>query len=118
MPHYDYECESCKHQLLDVQQSIKDDALTKCPNCNNDTLSRIITGGLGFTYKSEPTTIGQLAERNYKSAHDNGQVPMSYTHKPNLHKKLERVKKRNARYQKIKNMDPKDRQKWIREGKV
>jgi putative FmdB family regulatory protein len=30
MPKYDYECSGCEHQLVDVQQSFHDDALTTC----------------------------------------------------------------------------------------
>jgi putative FmdB family regulatory protein len=64
---YDYECSECKYFMEDVYQSIKDDALTKCPQCKNETLERIITGGIyGHVYQ-EPTTIGQQADRNWKN---------------------------------------------------
>lgn len=35
MPTYEYFCET-KHQTFEVQQSIKDEALTVCPHCKED----------------------------------------------------------------------------------
>lgn len=64
---YDYECSECKHFMEDVYQSIKDDALTKCPQCQKDTLERIVTGGIyGHVYQ-EPTTIGQQSDKNWRN---------------------------------------------------
>ena len=52
--------------MEDVQQSIKDDALTTCPKCNEESLERVITGGLyGHVYQ-EPTTIGQQCDKNWR----------------------------------------------------
>jgi putative FmdB family regulatory protein len=65
MPHYDYVCGNCDHKLCDVYQSIKDKPLLKCTACNKKSLERVIYAPLSFTRK-EPTTIGQLAERNSK----------------------------------------------------
>jgi putative FmdB family regulatory protein len=63
---YDYECSECKYFMEDVYQSIKDDALTKCPKCEKETLERVITGGLyGHVYQ-EPTTLGQQADKNWR----------------------------------------------------
>ena len=50
MPTYEYQCEACKH-LLETFQSIKDDPLTTCPNCNSETMKRLISAGGGFTLK-------------------------------------------------------------------
>lgn len=35
MPTYEYLCEN-KHQVFEVQQSIKDDPLTLCPHCKEE----------------------------------------------------------------------------------
>jgi putative FmdB family regulatory protein len=35
MPTYEYLCES-KHQVFEVQQSIKDEPLTICPHCKDE----------------------------------------------------------------------------------
>jgi hypothetical protein len=58
MPKYDYECSGCEHQLVDVQQSFHDDALTTC-------LFRIVTGGIMAKVNSIDT-IGKLADQNAK----------------------------------------------------
>lgn len=63
---YDYECTNCNHVMEDVKQSIHDKPLKKCPKCGHNSLERIIYGGIGFTISKEPTTIGQLADQNFK----------------------------------------------------
>ncbi len=50
MPTYDYKCGNCGHQL-EVFQSIKADAITKCPECGEDKLKRLIGGGAGLIFK-------------------------------------------------------------------
>lgn len=50
MPTYEYNCESCGHKF-DVYQSMKDKKLTKCPNCGQNTLKRLIGTGSGLIFK-------------------------------------------------------------------
>jgi len=50
MPTYEYACSSCQH-AWEVEQSIKDDALTECPNCKHATAKRQISRGGGFILK-------------------------------------------------------------------
>jgi predicted nucleic acid-binding Zn ribbon protein len=52
--------------MKDVYQSIKDDAITLCPNCANETLRRVIYGGIGCFMK-DTKTIGSLADKNWSS---------------------------------------------------
>lgn len=66
MPKYDYYCESCGHEINDLYQSFSEDSLIKCPSCGQDSLTRVIYGGLG-TFVKEVKTIGQLADKNWKS---------------------------------------------------
>lgn len=61
---YDYFCEKCEHRLIDYYQSIHDDAITLCPECNTHSLQRCITGGLG-SFMKDVKTIGQLADKNW-----------------------------------------------------
>jgi putative FmdB family regulatory protein len=61
---YDYECEECKNVLKDVYQSIKDEALVKCPSCGKESLRRIIYGGIA-SFMKDAKTIGQLADNNW-----------------------------------------------------
>jgi len=66
MPIYDYVCESCNHEINDIYQSFSEDALIKCPSCSQDSLRRVIYGGLG-TFVKDTKTIGQLADKNWKN---------------------------------------------------
>ncbi|HRE42184.1 MAG TPA: zinc ribbon domain-containing protein [Ignavibacteria bacterium] len=50
MPTYDYKCSNCGNQT-EVFQSIKDNPITKCEVCGQDTLKRMIGGGAGLIFK-------------------------------------------------------------------
>ena len=65
---YEYQCENNNCRLgFECCQSIKDNALKKCPHCNKKTLIRLIGFGLGIIIKTNtPTTLGHLAEQNTK----------------------------------------------------
>ena len=65
MPLYDYECEACSHEILDVKQSFDEAPLSLCPECNQPKLFRVITGGIHVSVKNT-NTIGQLADKNEK----------------------------------------------------
>lgn len=42
MPIYEYQCASCGHQF-EAFQNMSDQALTNCPSCHNDALSKLIS---------------------------------------------------------------------------
>jgi putative FmdB family regulatory protein len=48
MPTYEYSCKSCG-QHLEVVQSFKDHALTRCPNCGGDL--KKVFGNIGIMFK-------------------------------------------------------------------
>lgn len=50
MPTYDYKCDACGHEF-EIYQSMKDDKLSKCPNCGKETLKRLIGSGAGLIFK-------------------------------------------------------------------
>jgi putative FmdB family regulatory protein len=50
MPTYDYKCDHCDHEF-EAFQSITDDALTTCPECERNALRRIIGAGAGIIFK-------------------------------------------------------------------
>lgn len=52
MPTYTYRCEQCNHEF-EERQSIKDDALTECPECKEPKLKRVITAGSSFILKGD-----------------------------------------------------------------
>ena len=48
MPTYEYVCENCKHEL-EIVQSFSEDALVRCPQCDDDGLRRrIFPAGIIF----------------------------------------------------------------------
>ena len=50
MPTYDYECDACGHKFEHFQ-SMKDDALTKCPECKKKKLRRLFGAGAAVVFK-------------------------------------------------------------------
>jgi putative FmdB family regulatory protein len=42
MPIYEYACGRCGH-AMEARQSMKDPALTHCPNCGQETLERVVS---------------------------------------------------------------------------
>jgi putative FmdB family regulatory protein len=50
MPTYEYACSSCRHEW-EFEQSIKENALTECPQCHEQTARRQISRGTGFILK-------------------------------------------------------------------
>jgi putative FmdB family regulatory protein len=50
MPTYEYACSACQHEW-EFEQSIKDNAITECPSCHDQTARRQISRGTGFILK-------------------------------------------------------------------
>ena len=42
MPIYEYKCSKCEHEL-EVIQRFSDDPLKKCPECNKNSLNKLIS---------------------------------------------------------------------------
>ena len=42
MPIYEYQCEACGH-ILETLQKISDAPLTKCPECGEDALKKLVS---------------------------------------------------------------------------
>lgn len=49
MPTYEYKCTNCEYKF-DVWQSIKDDPLTECPECNGK-VQRLISKNVNIAFK-------------------------------------------------------------------
>ena len=49
MPTYEYECQRCG--VMDVFQSIKDDPLTRCPECASRRFRRRVCSGAGVIFR-------------------------------------------------------------------
>lgn len=128
---YDYECEACGYFMADVYQSIKDEALTKCPECKKHKLIRLIYGGTYASVKKEPTTIGQLLERRYeegnKYTEDGRAITKIEWNKTDMveraekreHEKKERARKnreKREKINKINKMTPEQKKNYIIRG--
>jgi putative FmdB family regulatory protein len=50
MPTYEYMCKACGHELEEFQ-SIMEEPLKRCPNCNTDNLVRVLGTGVGLIFK-------------------------------------------------------------------
>jgi putative FmdB family regulatory protein len=67
MPTYQYQCSACKHAFEELQ-SMKDDALTKCPKCKKKKLNRLLGTGAGLLFKGSGFFITDYRSDSYKSA--------------------------------------------------
>jgi putative FmdB family regulatory protein len=50
MPTYQYQCRNCGHELEEFQ-SITEPPSTHCPQCNTESLVRVLGGGAGIIFK-------------------------------------------------------------------
>lgn len=51
MPTYEYQCPACG--VVEAVQSMRDAALTKCPQCKRRKVTRIISGGGGVIFRGD-----------------------------------------------------------------
>lgn len=51
MPTYEYACPTCG--IVEAFQSIKDDALKKCPQCKKHKVTRLVSLGGGVIFKGQ-----------------------------------------------------------------
>lgn len=49
MPIYEYQCTNCHHHF-DLMQKISDEPAKQCPECNKDTLTKLVSAA-GFQLK-------------------------------------------------------------------
>ena len=107
---YDYGCHSCGKTLEDIQQSIHDEALKRCPNCGQNSLERVPYGGLGAFVK-DSKTIGQLADKNWSNL---GSYQKSEIEEKNKTKNTNNTKQQERRV--INNMTEAQKTKYIMTG--
>lgn len=65
MPTYQYKCNDCKKKF-DIYLTFEeyDQGNVNCPKCHSVSLSRRYDSSPHVAVRGEPTTIGQLADRN------------------------------------------------------
>ena len=99
---------------MEIEQSIKDKPLSKCSDCGKSTLERILYGG-SHVICNDISTIGQLAEHNYKK--NKGQIEDNIAaKKKDNHKPVN--KQMPATTRDIAKMTHKQKQTYIMEGKL
>ena len=67
MPTYEYECDACHHRF-DEFQSFKDETLTKCPACGQETLRRLFGTGAAILFKGSGFYETDYRSESYKKA--------------------------------------------------
>jgi putative FmdB family regulatory protein len=72
MPTYEYICKDCGHEF-EVFQSMKDDALTDCPSCENGTVRRKIGLGAGIIFKGSGFYETDFKDRKGTKPSDSGE---------------------------------------------
>lgn len=90
MPTYDYRCKSCEHEW-ELFQSIKADAIKKCPSCGKMKAERVIGAGAGIIFKGSGFYETDYRSDSYKKAAEadkKAQQPPSES-KPTSEKKSE-----------------------------
>ena len=110
---YDYGCNSCGHEMKDVQQSIHDKAIVKCPSCGEDALERVPYGGIGSFMENSSNTIGGQADKNWSK--------MGHYQKSEIEakRKIEQgpAKDKKEMRTKINNMSAQQKKNYIIKGK-
>jgi len=76
MPTYDYECDACGHKFEQFQ-SIKDDALTKCPECKKKKLRRLFGTGAAIMFKGSGFYQTDYRSDSYKKSAAADKAPTS-----------------------------------------
>ena len=72
MPTYEYVCSACKNEW-EVEQSMKDNSLTECPRCKEQTARRQISRGTGFILKGGGWYSDLYASSSNKSSAASGE---------------------------------------------
>lgn len=74
MPTYEYECGDCSHRFEEFQ-SITADKLVTCPECDKDTLERLIGAGAAVLFKGSGfyQTDYRSDDYNAKASADKGE---------------------------------------------
>lgn len=69
MPFYEYRCTNCGHTLTKLQ-SMSAPALTTCPQCNQETLQKLVSAS-GFDLKG----VGVFGRSNNPFASEKSSAP-------------------------------------------
>ena len=84
MPTYDYICNDCE-KMYEYFQSMSDAPIRECPECKEDSLRRVISGGTGLIFKGSGY---------YLTDYKNKKAQSSENKKSNKKKKDNKTKKK------------------------
>ena len=114
---YDYQCDKCAYNMIDVYQSIHEEALISCPNCGENSLQRVIHGGFACFVK-DIKTIGQLADKNWSTlgTYKRSEIEENGKNKKNNEQSVF-SSCGNASKKEINKMTTEQKQRYIMEGK-
>lgn len=70
MPIYEYQCQSCGHELEKIQR-MSDDPLIDCPDCGEAELRRLVSAA-GFRLKGGGWYETDFKKGGKKNVHDTG----------------------------------------------
>lgn len=112
MPTYEYECRSCNNSTEELQK-VDEKPLTLCPNCGENELFRIISGGLGFYLSNR--TIGMIADKNEAKFSKDFQ-----THLKNKNKvaKTDKLSKKLPKGAEIQKATPATKKPWYKKNQT
>jgi putative FmdB family regulatory protein len=115
MPRYDYKCSSCGHKMSDIYQLFSDKPLKKCESCKKNSLERVVFAPHVFV-RGEPSTLGQLAEKNSRKMGHSKVQEMALKDKESKKESLVEAKKEMQ--SKINSMNQTQKRRYIEDGKV
>lgn len=101
----EYECDKCGIVTILQQHN---QISKKCPQCKSKNFERRISSP-ALAKLNEPRTIGALIDQNNKK----NPLTREKTFGPDMQKKLDA----QERFNKINNMSPEQKKKWIETGK-
>ena len=71
MPTYEYRCQKCG-RTLEAFQRMSDAPLRTCPECKEEALERIVSGGAGVLYKGEGWYVTDYSKKSSGGAEGSG----------------------------------------------
>ncbi len=73
MPTYEYLCKNCNYRFEELQ-SMKDEPLVHCPQCNTDSLARVMGAGSGVIFKGSGFYLTDYRKPNTSAGKKEGKT--------------------------------------------
>ncbi len=112
MPLYDFECSECAY-YTEIEQPMHAPSEHECPHCGKNSLVKVFINPPAMFVRGEPSTIGQLADRNTANM---GRYELEDRKRENGIKTDKEAQQKKETHRKINAMTPEQKLKWIRKG--